>query len=146
VSIEFNLRPVGSKGGSERKRVSRRRGRPSKKRVQKSLNSNNHREELGRWLWGAADILRGAVRAEDYQDFMLPLLFFKRLSDEYRATYEEKLAEFGNEAVARDPMFYDYEVPVDCFWEDVRSTGVNVGSKLNDVLERWLVPTRILTG
>jgi type I restriction enzyme M protein len=102
--------------------------------VQGKLNSNNHREELGSWLWGAADILRGAVRAEDYQDFMMPLLFFKRLSDEYKATYDEKMTEFENEAIARDPMFYDYEVPVGCFWEDVRATGVNVGSKLNDVL------------
>ncbi len=54
VSIEFNLNPVDSKGGSEKKRASRRRGRSSEKPVQKSLNSNNHREELGRWLWGAA--------------------------------------------------------------------------------------------
>jgi len=131
VSVDFNLEPVNGKGGSEKPK----RGRSNKKPVQAKLNDNNHREELGRWLWGAADILRGAVRAEDYQDFMLPLLFFKRLSDEYRATYEEKLAEFGNEVVARDPMFYDYEVPVGCFWEDVRSTGVNIGSKLNDVLE-----------
>lgn len=130
ISIDFNLEPVKGKGGSVRPK----RGRSNKKPVQVKMNSNNHREELGSWLWGAADILRGAVRAEDYQDFMLPLLFFKRLSDEYRATYDEKLAEFGNEAVARDPMFYDYEVPVGCFWEDVRATGVNVGSKLNDVL------------
>ena len=107
MSIEFNLNPVDSKGGSGRKRASKRKGRPAKKAVQRKLNSNNHREELGSWLWGAADILRGAVRAEDYQDFMLPLLFFKRLSDEYRATYDEKLAEFGNDVVARDPMFYD---------------------------------------
>ena len=70
VSIEFNLNPVDSKGGSGRKRVSKRKGRSVKKAVQRKLNSNNHREELGSWLWGAADILRGAVRAEDYQDFL----------------------------------------------------------------------------
>jgi len=39
------------------------------------------REELGRWLFGAADILRGAVRPEGYGRYILPLLFFKRLSD-----------------------------------------------------------------
>ncbi|MCK4581979.1 SAM-dependent DNA methyltransferase, partial [Candidatus Bathyarchaeota archaeon] len=117
----------------------KRRGRPKKQtrfvNDVKVTNGVNDRGDLGGWLWGAADILRGAVRAEDYQDFMLPLLSFKRLSDEYHATYEEKLAEFGNETIARDKMYHDYEVPVGCFWEDVRATGVNVGSKLNDVLK-----------
>jgi type I restriction enzyme M protein len=41
------------------------------------------KDELGSWLWGAADILRGAVSAEDYGEFILPLLFYKRLSDVY---------------------------------------------------------------
>jgi len=128
--VEFNLEPVKRKRGRPRKV-----GQSRLVNDVKVTNGVNDRGDLGGWLWGAADILRGAVRAEDYQDFMLPLLSFKRLSDEYHATYEEKLAEFGNETIARDKMYHDYEVPVGCFWEDVRATGVNVGSKLNDVLK-----------
>ncbi len=135
MSVDFSLEPVDGKGGSGGKPG--RRGRPRRAAVKpvEGVNGVKGRADLGGWLWGGADILRGAVRAEDYQDFMLPLLFFKRLSDEYRVTFEAKLAEFGNEEVARDKMFYDHLVPEGCFWEDVWAIGVNVGSKLNDVLE-----------
>ncbi len=38
------------------------------------------RQQLGSLLWGIADTgLRGKV--EDYKAYILPLLFFKRLSD-----------------------------------------------------------------
>ena len=40
-------------------------------------------QQLETWLWKAADILRGAVRNERYGSCILPLLFFKRLSDVY---------------------------------------------------------------
>jgi type I restriction enzyme M protein len=54
------------------------------------------KDELGSWLWGAADILRGAVRAENYGEFILPLLFYKRLSDGYAFEYAEKFKEYGD--------------------------------------------------
>ena len=55
------------------------------------------REELRSWLWRAADILRGAVRAEDYNDYMLPLLFFKLLSDEHLDKRQRAMEEYGKE-------------------------------------------------
>jgi len=126
--VDFNLEPVDKKG----------RGRPKKqtKLVEdvKVTNGVNDRGDLGGWLFRAADILRGPVSPENYYRFIEPLLFFKRLSDSYRVVYLEKLEEYGTEVVARDPMFYDFSVPPGCFWEDVRATGENVGSKLNDVL------------
>jgi type I restriction enzyme M protein len=92
------------------------------------------RDELGSWLWGAADILRGAVSAEDYGDFILPLLFYKRLSDVYVHEYNEKLREYGDEQVAKSSMFFRAVIPEGCLWEDVRKTAVNVGAKLNETL------------
>ena len=92
------------------------------------------RDELGSWLWGAADILRGAVSADDYGDFVLPLLFYKRLTDNYSFEYGQRLEKYGDDRVARDAMFYRAVVPEGCLWEDVRKTATNVGSKLNDVL------------
>lgn len=94
------------------------------------------KDELGSWLWGAADILRGAVSAEDYGEFILPLLFYKRLSDVYSFEYAEKLKEYGDEQVAKDSMFYRAIIPEGCLWDDVRKTAVNVGAKLNNVLSQ----------
>lgn len=81
------------------------------------------KDELGSWLWKAADILRGAVSAEDYGEFILPLLFYKRLSDVYTFEYAAKLKEYGDAQVAKDSMFYRAVIPEGCIWEDVRKTG-----------------------
>lgn len=101
-----------------------------KKLVEKKVT----REELGRWLWGAANILRGAVRPEGYGRYILPLLFFKRLSDVYLEEYEKALAEYKSEEVARQRFFHRFEMPEGCLWNDVRRVSTNVGGKLNDVL------------
>ena len=69
--------------------------RARKVTVQRKLvNEEVTREEVGRWLWGAADIMRGAVRPEKYGDYILPLLFFKRLSDVYLEEYEHAWSTF----------------------------------------------------
>lgn len=100
----------------------------------KLVNEEMTREELGRWLWGAADILRGAVRPEGYGRYILPLLFFKRLSDVYLEEYEKALAEYKSEEVARQRFLHRFEMPEGCLWNDVRRVSTNVGAKLNDVL------------
>jgi len=103
--------------------------------VQKKLvDEKTTREELGRWLWGAADILRGAVRPEKYGDYILPLLFFKRLSDVYLEEYEKALAEYKSAEVARQRFFHRFEMPEGCLWTDMRRVSTNVGAKLNEVL------------
>jgi len=40
-------------------------------------------QELESWLWGAANILRGKTAGQDYKTYILSLLFFKRLCDQY---------------------------------------------------------------
>lgn len=101
----------------------------------KLANEKITREELGRWLWGAADILRGAVRPEGYGRYILPLLFFKRLSDVYLEEYKKTLAEYKSEEVARQRFFHRFaQIPEGCLWDDVRRVSTNVGAKLNGVL------------
>jgi type I restriction enzyme M protein len=43
---------------------------------------------LEQWLWDAACVIRGATDAPRFKDFILPLVFFKRLSD----VFDERLA------------------------------------------------------
>jgi len=108
----------------------------AKKEIQaKLVEERLSREQLGKLLWDAADILRGAVRPERYGSYVLPLLFFKRLSDVYLEEYEETLKKFGSEEVARK-RFHRVLIPEDCLWDDVRRQSQNVGQKLNDVLAK----------
>ena len=92
-------------------------------------------QELERYLWKAADILRGGVEAPDYKHFILPLLFYKRLSDVYQEEYDELLKKYRNEEIARK-KFHRFLIPEGCLWEDVRKVGKNVGEKLNDALSK----------
>ncbi|MCK4445389.1 MAG: type I restriction-modification system subunit M N-terminal domain-containing protein, partial [Thermoplasmata archaeon] len=99
------------------------------------LNEKLTVEKLGQVLWKAADILRGAVRPERYGNYILPLLFFKRLSDVYLEEYEELLEKYGSEEIAKE-KFHEILIPEGCLWNDVRKQSTNVGQKVNDVLDK----------
>jgi type I restriction enzyme M protein len=90
-------------------------------------------DEIEQALWKAADILRGAVRPERYGSYMLPLLFFKRLSDVYEEEYQALLEEFKDEDIAKR-KFHRFTIPEGCLWGDIRVVAENVGQKLNDTL------------
>jgi len=51
--------------------------------------SNNKLDSkvLENWLWDAACIIRGPIDAPKYKDYILPLIFFKRLSDVFRMSF-----------------------------------------------------------
>lgn len=98
------------------------------------------KQALGNTLWGMADILRDKV--EDYKSYILTLLFFKRLSDNYTWETDNAIAEFKKE-FGKDPNEkqkqkiiadkHDFRIPEGCFWEDVRKAKLN---KKNDVLNK----------
>ena len=64
---------------------------------------------LETWLWDAACVIRGATDAPKFKDFILPLIFYKRLSDVFDDEFAEQVAEFGDEKSARDIIEADHE-------------------------------------
>ncbi len=64
---------------------------------------------LETWLWDAACAVRGAADAPKFKDFILPLVFFKRLSDVYDDEFAGQVKEFGDEEVAREVIKADHE-------------------------------------
>ena len=64
---------------------------------------------LETWLWDAACVIRGATDAPKFKDFILPLIFYKRLSDVFDDEFAEQVAEFGDEESARDIIEADHE-------------------------------------
>lgn len=55
---------------------------------------------LETWLWDAACSIRGAVDAPKFKDYILPLIFTKRLSDVFEDEVKKLSDEFGNEKTA----------------------------------------------
>lgn len=98
------------------------------------------KQALGSTLFGMADILRDKV--EDYKAYILSLLFFKRLSDNYEWENENGIREFikenGREPNNRETKViiskkHDFKIPEDCFWKDVREAPID---KKNEALHK----------
>lgn len=64
---------------------------------------------LETWLWDAACVIRGATDAPKFKDFILPLIFYKRLSDVFDDEVAQYIEEFGDEEVAREIIEADHE-------------------------------------
>jgi type I restriction enzyme M protein len=65
--------------------------------------------QLEQWLWDAACEIRGATDAPKFKDFILPLVFYKRLSDVFDDEFAHHVARYqGNEALARQVLEDDH--------------------------------------
>ncbi len=98
-------------------------------------------QELETYLWGAANILRGKTAGQDYKTYILTLLFFKRLSDQwdYEAdeVIREKETEFGRtlnekqrQALRATAHVHRFNMPEGSHWHDVQAVAENIGQVL----------------
>ena len=90
---------------------------------------------LETWLWDASCVIRGATDAPKFKDFILPLIFYKRLSDVFDDEFAKQVEEFGDEEFARDiiaadhgdalkherPPIVRFYIPHEYRWEVLRS-------------------------
>ena len=90
---------------------------------------------LENWLLDAANTIRGASDAPKFKDFILPLIFYKRLSDVFDDEFTKQVEEFGDEESARAIIEADHEdalksgrnpivrfyIPQEYHWETLRN-------------------------
>ncbi|MCR8487040.1 MAG: class I SAM-dependent DNA methyltransferase [candidate division WOR-3 bacterium] len=96
---------------------------------------------LENWLWEAACSIRGEVDAPKYKDYIIPLIFYKRLCDVYEDEIRKLAEEFGSEEVARKLVSQDrklirFYIPEDCLWENVKKITTGIGEKLTEALRK----------
>ena len=84
-------------------RLTRRRSR----RRRTATPSTKTMEQM---LWDAACSIRGEKDAAKFKDYLLPLLFLKRLSDVFDDEIERLAEEYGDREVAREIAESDHEL------------------------------------
>src|SRR2546429_7119565 len=97
------------------------RSDPSQIQIPVTLDTNG----LEGWLWDAACSIRGAVDAPKFKDYILPLIFVKRLSDVFDDEISRLAEKFGNtetalELVEDDHSLVRFYIPPQASWTEIR--------------------------
>lgn len=91
--------------------------------------------QLEKYLWGAADLLRGSIDAGEYKSYIFPLLFLKRLSDVYDEETSKALSESsGDEAYASSPEQHRFVVTKKSHWSKLVSAPKDIGSAIQEAM------------
>jgi type I restriction enzyme M protein len=109
--------------------------RPNRKLTQQQLEAH---------LWGAANILRGKTAGQDYKNYILSLMFYKRLCDQWENEADEAIAELerqqgrtfneAQKAVFRARGEHRYSIPEGSRWGDVLAASTNLGETLTSAM------------
>ncbi len=94
---------------------------------------------LENWLWEAACVIRGEIDAPKYKDYILPIIFVKRLSDVFEDELEKLSEEYGSRGVAEEILEEDhglvrFYMPEKVRWESIRRQTTNLGEYLTDAV------------
>ena len=86
---------------------------------------------LENYLWDAACVIRGPLDAPKFKDYILPLVFLKRLSDVFEDEIAHLAHEFGTEKMAlklveQDHKLVRFYIPEPARWPVIatRTTGL----------------------
>ena len=111
-------------------------------------NNNGEKvKSMEAWIWDAACSIRGAADAAKYKDYILPLIFVKRLCDVFDDEIEriaEKIKKnktFTRELVEKDKSLVRFYLPIkskniekESTWDVIRKLSDKIGQKLTDIL------------
>jgi type I restriction enzyme M protein len=107
--------------------------------------ANNTDKSLESWIWDAACSIRGAQEAPKFKDFILPLIFTKRLCDVFDDELNRIAQEVGSRAkafklVERDHKLVRFYLPLkpenpdDAVWSVIRKLTGKIGERLTTYL------------
>ena len=77
--------------------------------------TKQEKEQLFRALWSVADVLRGAMTADNFRDYMLSLLFYRYISKRYETAAREELGSDLPEEMSLQEWYKANEADVEEF-------------------------------
>ena len=115
-------------------------------------------KSMERWIWDAACSIRGASDAPKYKDFILPLIFVKRLCDVFddeidRIAEKVKTRTKAMQLVDRDKSLVRFYLPIkpkdpetERTWDVIRKLSDKIGQELTDILREIAKVNKDLQG
>ncbi|MEM5871890.1 MAG: N-6 DNA methylase [Candidatus Aenigmatarchaeota archaeon] len=97
--------------------------------------------QLENWLWEAACAIRGPIDAPKYKDYILPLIFIKRLSDIFDDEIEKLSKEYGHKEIVEELLKQDsslvrFYLPDQARWKNIVKQTTKVGEYLTDCVRQ----------
>src|SRR5437867_3527904 len=99
-------------------------------------------QQLEAHLWGAANILRGKTAGQDYKNYILSLMFYKRLCDQWECEADDAIAVLERQqsrafsdkekAVFRKRGEHRFKIPDGSRWGDVKAVAIDIGKVLTE--------------
>ena len=94
---------------------------------------------LETWLWDCACKIRGEIDAPKYKDYILPLIFLKRLSDVFEDENTKLSEEYGDiktsqELVEVDHSLVWFYIPKSARWLHIVKQSTHIGELLTDAV------------
>ena len=122
-----------------------------------TLSKNNNSKSLESWIWSAACSIRGAKDAPKYKDYILPLVFAKRLCDVFDDEVNRIAAEVGSRSKAFQLVKADKKLvrfylplipddPEDAVWSLIRKLSDRIGEQLTTFLRDIAKENPLLNG
>lgn len=82
-------------------------------------------------LFECCNILRGPINQDEFKSYVIPILFFKRISDVYDEEAQLAYEQYGDDvADFEEDEIHKFIIPKDCHWSYVRNVTENVGSAI----------------
>jgi len=111
-------------------------------------NGNGEKvKSMESWIWDAACSIRGAADAAKYKDYILPLIFVKRLCDVFDdeidriAEKTKKNRTFALQLIEKDKSLVRFYLPMkpqdtekESTWDVIRKISDKIGQELTDIL------------
>jgi len=101
-------------------------------------------QQLEAHLWGAANILRGKTAGQDYKNYILSLMFYKRLCDQWECEADDAIAEQEKiqgrpftekqKAIFRAKGMHRFKIPDGLRWGDVKVASTSIGEVLTKAM------------
>ena len=118
---------------------------------------NGNSKSLESWIWDAACSIRGAKDAPKYKDFILPLIFTKRLCDVFDDELNRIAAEIGSRKKAFQLAKADHKLvrfylplvpddPEEEVWSIIRKLSDKIGEQLTTHLREIAKSNPLLQG